>query len=159
MSLNNDEKSLYDKSLDAYYSYCEKCVRENKQNKYILYNPKILSLFRGMKRRCYSIKETSYKNYGGRGIKICAEWLNDKRKFYEWASDKWQAGLTIDRIDNDGDYTPENCRFVTKEEQNNNTRRNRYIDAFNERKTIAMWAKDKRCVVCFDVCIFPRFGH
>lgn len=85
-----------------------------------------------LKKRCYNPKSTHYKYYGGRGIKECDEWLNDFKAFYDWAyangykeeplpsgkRNKW----SIDRIDVDGDYCPENCRYADPETQTKNTR-------------------------------------
>lgn len=67
-----------------------------------------------MIRRCYDEKSDSYNRYGGRGISVCAEWLASSRAFFEWAmANGWALGLQLDRRDNDGNYTPENCRFVS----------------------------------------------
>ena len=75
-----------------------------------------------MKERCYQESDPAYANYGGRGIKICDEW-HDYRTFIEWGlANGWQDGLEIDRIDNDGDYCPETCRFVTRSENLKNRR-------------------------------------
>jgi hypothetical protein len=68
---------------------------------------------------CYSIKENNrnYPYYKGKGIKVCDEWKNDILKFYHWCLDNgWKKGLSIDRIDSNGNYEPSNCRFVTKSE-------------------------------------------
>lgn len=76
-----------------------------------------------MKGRCYKKNSISYKDHGGRGITICDEWLNDFINFRQWAlSSGYRQGLTIDREDNDGNYEPLNCRFVTQAENNKNKR-------------------------------------
>ena len=69
--------------------------------------------WRGIKDRILNPNCKGYKNYGGRGISICDKWKNDPKKFIEWCLENgWRKGLHIDRIDNDGDYGPNNCRFV-----------------------------------------------
>ena len=78
-------------------------------------------VWKAMKWRCYGKSSKRYKDYGGRGIEVCDEWQEFK-PFYEWAKDKWQQGLQIDRTNNDGSYCPGNCRFVTCKENNGNRR-------------------------------------
>lgn len=74
-----------------------------------------------MKARCCSSKKDGYHRYGGRGIKVCVEWLNDFEAFKSWAlANGFKKELQIDRINSDGDYSPENCRFVTPEENTRN---------------------------------------
>lgn len=73
----------------------------------------------GMKRRCYNPNREAYKRYGGRGITVCPEWQSFSG-FYEWAKEKHKPGLQIDRRNNDGNYCPENCRFVTPAENRRN---------------------------------------
>ena len=90
--------------------------------------------------RCYRKEHTSYKYYGGRGISICDEWQTFK-PFYEWAlSNGYQENLTLDRIDNNGNYEPSNCRWVTQKIQGNNRRNNHLISYNGETKTISEWA-------------------
>jgi hypothetical protein len=74
-----------------------------------------------MKQRCTNLNNPHYADYGGRGISVCDRWLNSFKAFLEDMGEK-PDGLTLDRIDNDGDYTPANCRWATYSEQNLNKR-------------------------------------
>jgi hypothetical protein len=75
-----------------------------------------------IKQRCYYKKSIQYKDWGGRGITVCDEWKNSAKTFIEWAKPLWKKSLQIDRKDNDGDYTPRNCRFVTRKKNCDNRR-------------------------------------
>ena len=76
-------------------------------------NQRLKDIFYGMKKRCYNEHNKSYRWYGGKGIKICDEWLNNPKLFEEWAlNNGYEDGLTIDRINEDQDYCPDNCRWI-----------------------------------------------
>ena len=103
---------------------------------------RINECWRNINRRCYKKNNARYINYGARGITVCDEWKNDFMSFYNWAmTNGYSDDLTIDRINNDGNYEPSNCRWATKKQQNNNTTRNIYISYKNETKTLAEWAE------------------
>lgn len=104
-------------------------------------------VWKDMIRRCYNEKHKAFKRYGGRGITVCPEWLSSFKAFYEWAEAKWVKGLELDRINNDGNYTTDNCRFITRQKNTNNRSTNITITAFGETKTISEWARDERCAV------------
>lgn len=89
---------------------------------------RIYRIFDNMIARCYRKSNKSYKYCGERGIKICPEWLNNKSKFFEWAKlNGYSDNLTIDRIDNNKDYSPDNCRWVGREKQDRNRTCNVFI--------------------------------
>lgn len=102
----------------------------------------------GMRRRCRP--GSKYIGYSGRGITVCDEW-HVYENFKVWSlANGYRPGLSIDRIDNDGNYEPGNCRWTTPIVQMNNTRWNRWIDAFGERKTASQWSRDSRCVPTYE---------
>ncbi len=99
-------------------------------------------IFRKMVERCENQNCKSYKDYGGRGIKICDEWRTDFFAFYAWANaNGYEAGLSIERINNDGNYEPSNCRWATKIEQNNNRRTSRFIEYSGMICTLSEWSR------------------
>ena len=94
-----------------------------------------------MKARCYRKNAKGYEFYGARGISVCDEWKNSFESFRDWALvNGYDDSLTIDRIDVNGNYCPENCRWLTIQEQLRNTRKNVFITIDNKRLTIKEWA-------------------
>jgi len=103
---------------------------------------KLYYVWSGIKDRCYRKKSIGYKNYGARGILMCEEWKNDYLAFREWAlSNGYKEGVSIDRIDVNGNYCPENCRWVNTEIQANNKRTNRVLTYNNKSMTVAQWTR------------------
>lgn len=107
-----------------------------------LYGTRINWLWANMRNRCNCPTNKDYGLYGGRGIHVCHEW--DKFiNFYNWAmSHGYNDTLSIDRIDPNGDYCPENCRWITMEEQQSNKRNNRYIEVHGKRYTMAQASRE-----------------
>lgn len=107
-------------------------------------NERVYRIFHNMKSRCYLPSFTTFSQYGGRGIKICDEWIKKGgfNNFYNWAMQNgYSDDLEIDRIDCNRNYEPSNCRWITRKEQNNNTRKNHYITYKGITKTASQWAE------------------
>ena len=109
-------------------------------------NTRLYNVWSDMKKRCYNTKNVDYKNYGGRGISVCDEWM-DFQNFYDWAIANGydetapRGQCTIDRINVDGNYEPENCRWVDRYIQMNNKRNNRILTYNGESHTLAEWCE------------------
>lgn len=96
-----------------------------------------------IKQRCYNKNSKNYKNYGARGIKMCDEWLHNFMAFYNWAiSNGYRNTLTIDRIDNNGNYEPNNCRWVDYTTQNNNRRNTVYLTCNGKTQSVMEWCRE-----------------
>lgn len=108
---------------------------------------RLYRVYTGMKTRCYNQNDAHYQSYGGRGIRICAEWLEDFRSFYDWAMsngydpDSKPGTCSIDRIDVDGDYSPGNCRFIAMDEQAYNKTDNHLIEYKGETMPVSKAAR------------------
>lgn len=102
---------------------------------------RLYGIWLGVRTRCYNPRNHGFVNYGGRGIVMCQEW-DDYERFKLWAlANGYTDKLTLDRIDNNGNYCPENCRWVTHREQMRNTRRNHLLTYNGQTKTMADWAE------------------
>lgn len=103
---------------------------------------RLYRVYCGMKGRCYTKHNSSYPNYGGRGIKVCDEWLHDFMAFYNWAlSNGYNDKLQIDRIDVNGNYEPNNCRWVDRKCNCNNKRNNVLLTYKGETMSMMEWAR------------------
>lgn len=108
--------------------------------KHGLYHTRLHEIWVGMKQRCYNPKKKYFKRYGGRGITVCEEWQTFE-PFYEWAiANGYRENLTIERVNNDGNYCPSNCRWATRKEQSNNKSSNHKITYNGETHTMTEWA-------------------
>ena len=103
--------------------------------------PNLYGVWLSMKSRCENPNRPKFKDYGYRGIEICEEW-QDAGNFAKWAfSNGYKQGLQIDRIDNDGNYEPSNCRFVTPKENSRNRRNTKLLTINGETKSVAEWCE------------------
>lgn len=122
-------------------NFCDRPVRVP-TTPHELRGTKIYTTFTSMLQRVYDKNKDNYKWYGGRGIKVCNEWYNDFMAFYRWSMENgYKEGLTIDRIDTDGDYCPDNCRWVTRAEQASNRRSNIIVEYNGETMTLMQLIK------------------
>lgn len=105
-------------------------------------NSRLYVTWCGIKDRCYNAHCKIYKHYGGRGIKMCDEWLHNFQAFYNWSiNNGYNDTLTIDRIDVNGNYEPNNCRWVTAKEQARNRRSCRYYTINEQRHCLKDWCE------------------
>lgn len=103
---------------------------------------RLYNIFRGMKKRCYNKNCKDFYKYGGRGITVCDEWKDSFQAFYDWSiANGYFDNLTIDRIDNNKGYSPDNCRWVDIKTQSNNTRKNVFLTYNGETMTLAEWGE------------------
>ena len=97
--------------------------------------------WQAMRQRCCNADDKAYRNYGGRGIRVCERWKESFERFLADMGPRPSPNHSIDRIDNDGDYKPSNCRWAVKIAQDNNRRTNHFVTHDGKTKTVAQWAK------------------
>lgn len=120
---------------------CKNCKRLRPEKDGHTKEP-LYRVYYAMKQRCYDIKSKEYHNYGKRGIFVCDEWLNSYKSFRDWCLENgYKKGLQLDRINNDMEYSPNNCRFATPIENSNNKRTCVYLEYNGETHTINGWAR------------------
>ena len=125
---------------------CARCITLKlgpaaRRKDFTIYKTRLYHIWAGMKGRCYNHKCPAYKNYGGRGIEVCKDWLESPFRFYAWAiKNGYNDGLSIDRIDNNGNYCPENCRFASAKTQANNRSTNHIVCYKGKNMTLSEWA-------------------
>ena len=108
--------------------------------KHGMFGTRIYMIWADMKKRCFDKQDRAYKHYGARGITVCKEWHNFET-FHTWAKNSgYTDDLTLDRKDVNGDYTPDNCKWSTWKEQQNNRRSSRMITYNGETKTVSQWS-------------------
>lgn len=121
-------------------------IISNTQKKHGLYKTRLYSIYDSMKQRCLNKNSRQYKHYGLRGIIICNEWLKNFINFYNWSiGNGYEDNLTLDRINVNGNYEPNNCRWITQKEQARNTRKNKYVTYSNQTHCISEWAEKLNC--------------
>ena len=118
-------------------------VTGEKHRAHGLTRTRLYRIWSNMKDRCYRKNNRYYSDYGARGITVCPEWRDSFEIFRDWAmANGYQDDLTLDRKDNDGPYSPGNCRWATKTQQANNKRNNRLITYNGKTQTLAQWAEE-----------------
>lgn len=116
--------------------------KQNSRHTHRMTGTRLWIIWGCMKSRCYYAKNIAYSSYGGRGIKICEEWKKNFISFHDWAvNNGYSDNLTIDRIDNNGNYEPSNCKWSTFEEQENNKSNTIYMTVNGETLPVCEWAR------------------
>lgn len=107
-----------------------------------LAHTRIYKIWSDMKARCSNPKDTHFREYGARGITVCQEWQDDFMTFYNWSmTNGYTNELTLDRIDNNKGYSPNNCKYATRREQANNRRSNHFLTFNNETHSLSDWSR------------------
>lgn len=130
----------------SYIAYGHKkscgCINKAKR-KHGKSQTKLYRIYSNMIARCTNTERKDYKYYGGKGVKVCSQWVNDFEVFYSWAyNNGYKNGLTIDRIDVNKGYNPNNCRWVTKEKQSVNKTNTKYITFKGKTQSLKEWSEE-----------------
>lgn len=140
------EKDFYECNIVSGKSKSCGCIPKQKiierTTTHGLSNTRIYQIWENMRKRCNNPNDPRFHRYGGRGIKVCDEWNRDFKVFYDWAmSNGYEDNLTIDRINNDDMYCPDNCRWTDITSQCKNRATNIWVDIDGEKKIVSDWAK------------------
>lgn len=136
---NKTQKIIEKNALLSGHSKSCGCTRHKKHG---MAHSKIYRQWAVMKRRCYDTKLKGYNDYGGRGISVCDEWLNNFESFYQWAiANGYDETKSIDRINVNGNYCPDNCKWSTSKEQANNKRNNIILEYNGKSLTLKQWSE------------------
>lgn len=119
----NEKVMIGTEVKNGYSKSCGCLNNDSHKSKHGMSGTLIYNKWKGMKQRCYNPNYDFYDSYGGRGIKVCDEWKNDFKQFHEDMGDIPFEGAELDRIDNDDDYKPSNCRWVSHKENTSNRRK------------------------------------
>ena len=148
-----NEKIIYKSSLKSRETVSCGCWQRDKMVKHNQTKTRLFKIWSDMKNRCYNENNRGFKHYGARGISVCKEWCDDFLNFKKWADENgYSDNLTIDRINVNGNYCPENCRWITKYEQRLNKRNTLWINGesltlYCKRNNLpykTIWARIKR---------------
>lgn len=129
-----------DRLVDGHETSCGCLVRETNST-HGMEGTRVYEIWRSMRKRCHTVTAPNYDLYGGRGIKVCDSWRASFEAFYADMGDPTSDKHTLDRRDTNGDYTPDNCRWATNEEQQNNRRNNTFLEHDGQKMTVAQWGR------------------
>lgn len=145
------ERPIMVANLRAGYAQSCGCLRRRERKHTQTHNASRTPLYKSwhaIRYRCKNDECPGYENWGGRGITICPEWDDSYEAFRDWSlANGYKKGLSIERVDNELGYSPDNCKWIPRGDQNLNKRNNRRVTAFGETKVVSDWVRDPRCTV------------
>lgn len=135
--------------------FCEKHYR---RRKLVKSSSRLYNIWQGMKSRCLNPNDSQFKYYGAIGRSICTEWISSFDCFESWSLENgYTDSLTLDRLDNSGNYEPLNCAWRSRKEQSRNSSVTRQMTIFKETKSVIEWSEDPRCEVAYSTIIARLF--